>query len=60
LLVDQEVKPNSVLSVRPSKAHPGATWVQIKVKSCRPERSSYNLGCQFMRKLTWSELQVFG
>lgn len=60
LLVDQEIKPGTVLSVRPSKSHPGFTWVQIKVKSCRPERSSYNLGCQFMRKLTWTELQVFG
>lgn len=60
LLVDQEVKPGSVLSLRPTKSHPGFTWVQIKVKSCRPERSSFNLGCQFMRKLTWSELQVFG
>jgi hypothetical protein len=60
LLVDQEVKPGSVLSVRPTKSHPGFTWVQVKVKSCRPERSSFNLGCQFLRKLSWTELQVFG
>jgi hypothetical protein len=60
LLVDQEVKPNTVLSVRPSKSHPGFTWVQVRVKSCKPERSSYNLGCQFMRKLTWAEMQAFG
>jgi hypothetical protein len=60
LLVDQEVKPNTVLSVRPTKSHPGFTWVQVKVKSCKPERSSFNLGCQFMRKLTWAEMQAFG
>ncbi len=60
ILVDQEIKPGTVLNVRPTKSHPGFTWVQVKVKSCRPERSSYNLGCQFTRKLTWTELQVFG
>jgi hypothetical protein len=60
LLVDQEVKAGTVLSVRPTKSHPGFTWVQVKVKSCKPERSSFNLGCQFLRKLSWTELQVFG
>ncbi len=60
LLVDQSVAPGTVLSVRPSKAHPGYTWVQIQVRSCRPERSSYNLGCMFVQKLNWAELQMFG
>jgi hypothetical protein len=60
LLVDQSVAPGSVLSVRPTKAHPSFPWVQVKIKSCRPERNSWNLGCQFVQKLTWAELQLFG
>ncbi|MBY0524393.1 MAG: PilZ domain-containing protein [Gemmataceae bacterium] len=60
LLVDQSVSAGTVLSVRPTKAHPSFPWVQVKVRSCRPERSSWNLGCQFVAKLSWAELQVFG
>jgi len=60
LLVDQAVAPGSILSVRPSKTHPSNAWVQIQVRSCRPERSSFNLGCMFVEKLTWAEMQMFG
>ena len=60
LLVDQQVKPGLVLSVRPTKCHPSFPWVQIRVRSCRAERNSWNLGCQFEQKMTWTELQLFG
>lgn len=60
ILVDQPVAVNSVLHVRPTKAHSSLPTVQIQVKSCRPERSSFNIGCQFVQKLSWSELQMFG
>lgn len=60
LLVDQKVEPGRLLSVRPTRCHPGFPWVQIQVKSCRAERGSWNLGCQFEHKLSWTELQLFG
>lgn len=60
LLVDQSVPAGMVLSVRPTKCHPSFPWVQVMVKSCRAERSSWNLGCQFVQKLSWAELQLFG
>ena len=60
LLVDQQVQPGRVLSVRPTKCHPGFPWIQVKVKSCRAERGSWNLGCQFEQKLSWTEMQLFG
>lgn len=60
LLVDQQVKLGTVLSVRPTKCHPGFPWIHIKIKSCRPERGSWNLGCQFEQKLSWTEMQLFG
>jgi hypothetical protein len=60
LLVDEAVPAGTLLKVRPTKAHAGFPWVQIKVKSCYPERKSWNLGCQFLAKLTWEDLQLFG
>lgn len=60
LLVDEAVPAGTVLSVRPTKAAPSVPWVQLKVKSCYPERKSWSLGCQFVQKLTWEDLQQFG
>jgi hypothetical protein len=60
LLVDQSVNLGTVLNVRPTKAHPGFAAVQVKVKSCRPERNSFNLGCQFLQKVSWEQMQLFG
>lgn len=60
LLVDQALDIDTVLSLRPTNAHPSVGWIQVRVKSCRPERNSFNIGCEFVNKLSWSELQVFG
>jgi PilZ domain len=60
LLVDDSVPAGTVLNVRPTKAAPSFPWVQVRVKSCYPERKSWNLGCQFVRKMSWEELQQFG
>src|SRR5208283_1173630 len=59
LLVDEAVEAGSILNVRPVKIHPEFPWVQVRVKSCAQERNSWNLGCQFLYKLTWEELQHF-
>jgi hypothetical protein len=60
LLVDASVPAGTVLNVRPIKAAPSFPWVQVRVKSCYPERKSWNLGCQFVRKMSWEQLQQFG
>jgi len=60
LLLDEPRTVGTVLKVRPSKAGPGARWVQVEVRSCRPERSSFRVGCQFLEELSWSQLQLFG
>jgi hypothetical protein len=60
LLMDQSVLPGTVLNIRPMKCHPSFPWIAVEVKSCRPERNSWNLSCQFVEKLSWSELQLFG
>jgi hypothetical protein len=60
LLVDQQVAPGTVLNVRPAKAHASFPWIQVRVRSCQPERNSWSLGVQFVAKPAWGELQAFG
>jgi hypothetical protein len=60
ILIDQAFKADALLNVRPTKAHSSFPWIEVEVRSCQPERGSYNVGCQFTRKLTWAELQMFG
>lgn len=60
LLVDEAIPAGTLLKVRPTKAHAAFPWVAVKVKSCYPERKSWNLGCQFLEKLSWEDLQLFG
>jgi hypothetical protein len=60
LLVDDAIPAGTVLQVRPAKAPPSFPWLQVKVKSCYPERKSWNLGCQFVQKVSWELLQKFG
>ncbi|OAI55116.1 hypothetical protein AYO44_02970 [Planctomycetaceae bacterium SCGC AG-212-F19] len=60
ILVDQPVGVGTVLSVRPSKTHGSFPWIQIKVRSCKPERTSYAIGVQFVVKPAWGEMQAFG
>jgi PilZ domain len=60
LLVDEALPAGTVLNIRPTKAPPSFTWVQVQVKSCYPERKSWSLGCQFVQKVPWERLQQFG
>jgi hypothetical protein len=60
LLVDEPMEPGHVLSVRPVKVHASFPWVQVKVKNCYPERKSWCVGCQFVHRLAWDDLQHFG
>jgi len=60
LLVDQAFDAGTILNLRPTKAHPSLTWIKVEVKSCRPERNSYKIGCEFVTKPSWAELQAFG
>jgi hypothetical protein len=60
LLVDEAVPAGTLLKVRPTKSATKFPWIKVKVKSCYPERKSWNLGCQFLEKMTWEDLQQFG
>jgi len=60
LLVDEEVAPGTVLTVTPHLGPTAYEWIQVEVKSCRPERKSWLLGCQFLQKFSWDDLRPFG
>jgi hypothetical protein len=60
LLVDEEISPGTVLTVTPNLGPTTFEWIQVEVKSCRPERNSWLLGCQFLEKLSWDDLRPFG
>jgi len=60
LLVDEEVPPGTVLTVTPHLGLIAFEWIQVEVKSCRPERKSWLLGCQFLHKHSWDDLRPFG
>lgn len=46
--------------VRLSDAGASFPWVQIDVKSCRPDKDSATLGCEFVNKIAWAQLLKFG
>ena len=60
LLVDEVIATETLVKIRPSKAPESVPWVTVKVKSCSPQGKSWNLGCQFLEKLSWGDLQRFG
>lgn len=60
ILLDQTIPIKTALSVRPVKAATNFPWIKAEVRSCKPERGGYSLGCMFLQKLTWGELQAFG
>lgn len=60
LLVDEAMTPGTLLSLRPVKVHASFPWTEVRVQNCFPERKSWCLGCQFVHKMTWEDLQHFG
>lgn len=62
LLLDDAIPVGTILSVRPTATSTSIAtrWLQVTVRNCRKERSSWHIGCQFMQAVSWEELQTFG
>ncbi|MBI3412100.1 MAG: hypothetical protein HY040_27530 [Planctomycetes bacterium] len=60
LMVNDEVKIGTVLSILPVKAPEMTHWVDIEVKSCRPTSEGWEIGCQFVKTPPFSILLMFG
>jgi hypothetical protein len=60
LAVSEPVEEGAVLSVRTVNAPRTVPWIQVEVRSCRPEDGAWELGCQFRKTPPWSLLLLFG
>jgi PilZ domain len=60
LSVDEPIEEGTLLRVRRAAAPTDVPWVDIQVKSVRIKESTWELGCQFTRSLTWDVLMQFG
>jgi hypothetical protein len=58
ILVDDEIKPGTVIGVRPNREHPDAQWINLSVKNVKPERQSFLLTCQFIERPPWKALAL--
>ncbi|MBL8798568.1 MAG: hypothetical protein JNM56_32025 [Planctomycetia bacterium] len=59
ILVDDEIPIGSVISVKPNVPSPNAQWVNVCVKSKRPERHSWIISCTFVERPPWAALALF-
>jgi hypothetical protein len=60
LSVDQPIEPGTMLRVRRPTSPPDIPWVEIQVKSVRIKETTWDIGCQFTRSLTFDVLMQFG
>jgi hypothetical protein len=60
LSVDEPIEEGTYLRVRRAAAPTDVPWVDIQVKSVRIKETTWELGCQFTRSLTWDVLMQFG
>lgn len=59
ILVDDEIPIGSVIGVKPNVPSPNAQWVNVCVKSRRPERQSWIISCTFVERPPWNALALF-
>jgi hypothetical protein len=60
LWVDEEEPVGTLLRVRPVKTKDPDWWTQVVVRHCRAESGRYVVGCQFVDRVPWNQLKLFG
>lgn len=60
LMLAQELQVGARLTVLPANAPPLTPWVEIEVRSCRPDPEGFQAGCQFVKSPPWGVLLQFG
>jgi hypothetical protein len=55
LLVDEKYAPGTPLKVRSEKSTQ-ASWIDIVVQECYPERVNFKLKCSFASPVTWADI----
>jgi serine/threonine protein kinase len=60
LLVDEPLTAGKEMEVRVDRPQSAGRWIAIRVVYCKPERASYRVGAEFVRKPTGEDLRLFG
>jgi hypothetical protein len=60
LVVHGPVEKGSLLRVRAAHVPDDMPWVPVHVRRCQAKGDSWRLGCQFVEKLPWSVVLLFG
>lgn len=60
LLLNDTVELGTIFSVKPANAPPATPWVQVEVRSCKKDRSGFEVGCQYVRTPAWAVMLLFG
>jgi hypothetical protein len=60
LNVEEPLSEGTILNIRPRKAPQTAPWLAIEIRSCRPEGSTWEIGCRFIKPPQWNDLLLFG
>lgn len=55
-----EVAPGTVISVRPRRTTANTVWTKVVVKRCEKRRTSWVLGCQYVRAPGMNAMMEFG
>jgi hypothetical protein len=60
ILLEEPLEVGLSLQVRPTAAAPATPWIRVRVIHCTPQRSSWCVGFQFVEKVSWGDLRLFG
>jgi hypothetical protein len=60
LETDRPIEVATIVSLRVVNAPVTVPWIQVQIRSCRPEVNNWILGCQFVKPPPWSIMLLFG
>jgi hypothetical protein len=60
LVMEKPLRVAAVVNLQTIHAPSGSPWVAVEVKSCRQRDGEWEVGCQFVRRPSWSALLLFG
>jgi len=60
LWAEGDVRPGTIITVRPRKASSDANWIRVIVRRCEQRKDSWALGCEFIRPPGAHAMMEFG
>jgi hypothetical protein len=60
LWAEGDIRPGTIITVRPRKASSDSSWVRVIVRRCEKRKDSWLLGCEFIRPPGVHAMMEFG